>query len=145
MGRRSRNRSGQEERDPSPIANDPLDSLLFEPVSPATPFSPSPVPFDDLAEIQDRRLFHPDPDYVGTITGDAEIGEVYSPSVPRKTNKKHPLQTSMPRGVMAFSQPAHVAVCVRRQQRREVLHALRKTGRGGSARRRYNHNSKIRC
>lgn len=44
-----------------------------------------------------------------------------------------------------FAHPPGVAVCIRRKTRREVLHALRKTGRGGSKKRRYNWKSFVKC
>lgn len=143
MARRRRNRT--EQRDPSPIANDPLEALLFDPITPTPVFDPSPVPYNDLVEIEDRRFFHPDPTVANTIIGPADIFEDYPAPSYRPSPKSVPLPTRVPRGVMSFRGPEHVAVCVRRQARREVLHALRKTGRGGSARRRYNNNSKVRC
>lgn len=47
---------------------------------------------------------------------------------------------------LAFSIPRLVALCVRRKTRKEVLHALRKTG-GGSGRRRPRRNfwSNVKC
>lgn len=46
---------------------------------------------------------------------------------------------------MAFSQPSRVVLCLRRSIRKSVLHALKKTGRGGQRKPRYNLNSTIRC
>jgi len=48
---------------------------------------------------------------------------------------------------VGFSHPWQVIVCVRRKRRREVLHALRKTGRGGSKQRKPRRNfwSEVRC
>lgn len=44
-----------------------------------------------------------------------------------------------------FTNPKRAMVCVRRKVRRQVLHALKKTGKGAKARRKFNENSKIRC
>lgn len=46
---------------------------------------------------------------------------------------------------VGFAVPDRVAVCVRRQQRKEVIHALGKSGSGGSRRRRRNAWSNIDC
>lgn len=47
---------------------------------------------------------------------------------------------------IGFERPKRVLVCVRRQQRREVLHALGKAGRGGfSLKPRWSEYSYIRC
>lgn len=51
---------------------------------------------------------------------------------------------SPPAGV-SFAVPREVAVCVRRKQRREVLFAKRRTGKGARARRRRNAWSDISC
>lgn len=45
-----------------------------------------------------------------------------------------------------FSDPKRVAICVRRHTRREVLFALKKTGKGARAhKRKWNENSEVRC
>lgn len=49
---------------------------------------------------------------------------------------------------LQYAIPKRVAVCVRRKERREVLHALRVAGRSGSAfkpRRRTNSETRIKC
>lgn len=43
------------------------------------------------------------------------------------------------------AEPQALAVCVRRKERREVLHAFRLVGRGRGGGRRWNENSKIKC
>lgn len=42
-------------------------------------------------------------------------------------------------------EPNKVGICVRRRTRREVLHALKRTGKGSRARRHYTVNSEIHC
>lgn len=46
---------------------------------------------------------------------------------------------------MKFSLPKETTVCVRRGVRREVLHALKKTGKGSRSPRRYTSQSNIKC
>lgn len=100
------------------------------------------LPIDNRA-YEDRRQWHPDGDY--------RPARSYSRS-------RQQLKLSDPmddlrdvwqstRAVLAFSNPRDVLVCVRRKMRREVLHAFRKTGRGGGRKRppRYNWFSKIKC
>lgn len=115
------------------------------------PLSPSPDPLHDdirrdplgsLIDVEDRRLFNPDPVsevYHTTLAQVADIQESVAP-----VRKGAPLG-HMPRGVMSFVKPERVMVCVRRQQRREVLHAFRRVGRGTGRRRRRNDASNIRC
>lgn len=88
-------------------------------------------------EIEDRRQYHPDDDWrsprdvrgnsdhVLVVTGH-DRKRVVSPFV-------------------GFEVPQQVMVCVRRKQRREVLHALNKTGRGGQRRPRRGPYSDVRC
>lgn len=46
----------------------------------------------------------------------------------------------------AFDDPARVVICKRRQRRREIMFALKKTGKGsGAKKRRINERSKVRC
>lgn len=44
-----------------------------------------------------------------------------------------------------FRVPARVAVCVRRKQRKEVMFALKRTGRGAKSRKHFNPYSEVRC
>lgn len=46
---------------------------------------------------------------------------------------------------LAFALPKRVLVCVRRKQRREVLFAKKRTGRGSRSRKRFNVYSQVRC
>ncbi|QXP07907.1 MAG: hypothetical protein [Arizlama microvirus] len=46
---------------------------------------------------------------------------------------------------ISFQQPDQVLICVRRNQRKEVLHALRKTGQSGQKKPRFNEYSSISC
>lgn len=97
-----------------------------------------------LIEVEDRRNWHPQV----TNLMDAPVRSPRRARVPLKLakpvkrwGKPHRLSFS----ALQFSYPKSVAVCVRRKQRKEVLHALGKAGRGGMKRRKYNSLSKYRC
>lgn len=50
------------------------------------------------------------------------------------------------RSAISFSLPPALKVCARRQERKEVLHALNKTGKAGNQKRpRFTDNSLITC
>lgn len=54
------------------------------------------------------------------------------------------VRSSIPKAI-GFTEPKAVALCVRRHQRREVLHALKKTGRHGARHTRRNKWSDVSC
>lgn len=127
-----RNRPGQ--RDHSSIARPPLLPVV------------SPTRFERLAilEFEDRRRFRPDPFSL--------------PLSPRKDQRRIVERVSRPVGKankvarfgrdykLAFAVPRKVSLCVRRKQRREVMFAMRRTGKGARAvRRRRNQFSDVRC
>lgn len=99
----------------SPLLRDTLDDLLR-----------GPAP---LLSVSDGRTFDPTDYGRGTsqryrapvlLTGArpglvARPGKVWKPGPPVR---------------VGFASPSQVVTCVRRKQRREVLHALRKTGKG---------------
>lgn len=122
------------------------------------PLSVSPIRSPDLSrliEYEDRRQWHPE--------GENRPARSFSQSRHRLTvvdkNYRRQVQKnrdrfagvrrfpSQTRAAVVFKNPDRVLVCVRRNIRREVLHALNKTGRGkGKQRRpRYNVYSKISC
>lgn len=144
----------------SPIANDSsLSRLLTEPVRPTRPLvsvSPSTV---NLRELEDRRLFHPDPVRPARNLS-SEVHRLVAPEfVPKRAFKRDPRTGKMkayrinqPQAVFGrsgqvFQEAQRVLICIRRAMRVEVLHALKKTGRGGAKRRkpRRNEYSHIRC
>lgn len=131
-----------------------LDSLLAVPGPTAlVPLSPFDVSLDD------NRTFHPD--------GVFRTPSMLNPYEPEIDVYERPIKSPSPRvGGMrgqtrpfgrtaenrqglsqkvAFRNGDRVSVCVRRKQRKEVLHALRKTGRGSGRPRRYNRYSQVRC
>lgn len=98
--------------------------------------------------VSDRRAFHP-------------RGETAPLSSPRKSQRRvvekvvvsQPNRNKMGRAgkpahhyKVAFSVPRKVELCVRRQRRRQVLFAMRRTGKGSRAvRRRRNYWSGVSC
>lgn len=115
-----------------------------------------------LQEIEDRRTFHPsgvhrpirmistaapstltlrDRKYSKTA---AKFGRQWRSPLFRGLGAKLSSQT---KASLAHEMPERVIACVRRKQRKEVLHAQRKTGRSGriTRRRRRNETSKYRC
>ncbi|QXP44321.1 MAG: hypothetical protein [Arizlama microvirus] len=87
-----------------------------------------------LSEVEDRRTFHPG----GRVNR--------PPTSPRRRLVKINIKPTMHSPVVqSFHAPSHVAVCVRRKTRDEVLHALKKTGRGSGRPKRFNQFSKVKC
>lgn len=133
MGRRSRR------RDYTPQSTVP-DAFT----SPRTLTLPKVVqvrPVADLRQVEDRRTYHP----LGPMRPPkAWSGHSVTPVKPKTSNKK--FQRSLPFGLQ-FSAPKETLVCVRRKRRKEVLHAIRKTGKGAGRRRkpRRNFYSMIGC
>lgn len=95
----------------------------------------------DMGPIEDRRSYHPLDFFRPARTWS---GQDAPPSVPSKTPRNKP-RAFLARG-LSFSVPPEVLVCVRRKQRKEVLHAFKKVGRGrGGGRKRRNWWSNIGC
>lgn len=124
--------------------------------------APSPSSYSNnfLRQIEDRRTFHPLGPYrpARSFTTSRHLL-----TVPRFTNRNlgpprpyvnvnQPIRdiqrrsrsTALPHQI-GFERPDSVLVCVRRRQRREVLHALKKTGRAGQKRPRFTEYSTITC
>jgi len=99
-----------------------------------------PTPADYTA-IEDRRTYHP----LGFFRPARSFsGADAPPVVPAPTPRNKP-RASIARG-LKFPVPNEVLVCVRRKQRKEVLHALKKVGRGrGGGRKRRTWWSGISC
>lgn len=136
---RKRHRDGftrQDDRDLSPIANE-LDSLV-------RPFEPSAVR-STLTEVEDRRNFSFDPISPPRTIG-SRIARLEAVRQLPSRSGRPARPASFTRSGIKFAAPDYVIECVRRKQRKEVLHALRKVGRGrggGPKRRRF--FSDVRC
>lgn len=132
MARRSRNRT---ERDVSPIATTVLRPTLYSRVH---------DPVAHILGLRDARFF----------SFDSPFDDVSSPRRDQRfvvegrnvNSDKRNVQRSSPfSNYFKFAVPEKVTVCVRRKQRREVLFAKRKTGKGAKARRRRNYYTAIHC
>lgn len=123
-----RNRDRSEQRDSTHIAS----SLL----------RPTVIP-DLLSLIEDRRTFNPAEYYPkGTSKLSSEIG--IAPV--KRSGVKRGKNVAFQPDIFRFKMPEKVALCVRRKSRREVLFALRKTGKGSRmVKRRRNRYSEISC
>lgn len=129
MSRRSRRRDG------STIAR----ARALHPVLASVRLSP----LRPSLNLMDGRFFHFDPP-----ARSLSARPFHSQVVLRNRSRPHvdrmaflrrfPSQT---KAVIAFRSPRRVSVCVRRQERREVLHALGRSGRGAGYRR---HRAKYR-
>lgn len=153
MARRSR-RVSRRGRDVSFIANQRLPRVVSSPfvVEPGLErefdFRVTPAVVD-LRSIEDRRRWHPERALRPALSfsGLAARTDVL---VDRRPSRKaiaagfkfQPLQT---KAILGFREPDRVLVCVRRQARKEVLHALGKAGRGGGRRGRRGWSSGISC
>lgn len=125
MGRRSRRRRSEAGSNANLLGS--LADLLSRPLS------------VDLRPVEDRRTWHP-------------LGE----DRPTRTTSGHPTRPNMVAGATSpgrgrlpaqikFADPGRTVVCVRRHQRKEVLFALKKTGKGSRSPKRRNPNSEISC
>lgn len=123
-------------------ATNELDSLLglrplHRPVATAETFTPQ---VDDMREIEDRRLFNPDP----LKPARSIRGRGVSIQPKAETKRRKVVAWSNPQ--FAFKAPKATLVCLRRSIRKEVIHALKKAGkRGKGRRRRRNQFSDVRC
>lgn len=137
------------QRDNPSIARDTalLDSIL-EPVRHRPPLH-DPLfddPLDDLRVLEDRRTWHPSP-YTRpprALDGRRSVHFVH----PGTTLPARPLRAfgaPLSSRTVAFDHPRGVLVCVRRAQRRQVLFASRRTGRGSRSPRRRSTWSDVSC
>ena len=84
-----------------------------------------------LSDIEDRRQFHPLDD-IRPAKGLSRFGSMLHVSPVGDRAKARKVQRSGPE-TFKFNIPSGVAVCVRRQQRREVLFALKRSGKGSKS------------
>lgn len=139
MSRKRRNRS--EQRDNFPIAN-------FVAVRPNISYSrPSLVTFTPrvaLSQIEDRRTYHP-LDFFRPARSFNRSQHSLVVKQPAKNKDRFSGLRGLPTAIQFYA-PKKVLVCVRRQRRKEVIHALKKTGKGAAKRhRRRSYYSNIHC
>lgn len=142
MARRRRNPTGTEtpegERDTTAIA------------IPAGNASPDVTLGPLLAEIEDRRQFHPEQDQQPVRRLSRRPNELQARDRPTRSRLQRDrfgeTVRSQTKAIVGFADPARTVVCIRRKQRREVLHAKKQLKkRGGGGRRRTNWRSHISC
>lgn len=91
-----------------------------------------------LVAVEDRRLWRPSDRHPVTPRQKATV--TASPATRRSQGAARGLPE-----YLRFKAPTFVVACIRRKQRREVLHALRKTGRGPRRAARWSALSRVRC
>jgi hypothetical protein len=104
---------------------------------------------NNLTQYEDRRLWHPEGDYAPARSFSKtrhrlEVFPRISYSSGLSINKVQNLSRTTAHAI-GFSAPNKVLICVRRNIRKEVLHALNKTGKGGQNPPRRNSYSNIYC
>lgn len=161
MARRRRRSSNEtRERDTFDIAN----RRLFSDDNYNYPRTKAPRPPFELS-LEDRRFWHPEADYRPALVSPgkrARVVETFSPSVPVVSSESwaravpgKPSPSSRPRGGPTFGRPPRaqfqfvnpdrVAVCVRRERRREVMFAKKLTRKGAGGAKRRNWWSDVKC
>jgi hypothetical protein len=118
-------------RDDYSIATDPIFENSF---SRSVALPDLDTVWSTLNDVEDRRHFTPG------RSGSFQAASTRSRVTPTKTNLS--LTSSV---IEAFKAPRNVAICVRRKIRKQVLHALKKTGKGSSPPRRRNNWSNVKC
>lgn len=97
----------------------------------------------DLRMFEDMRVFHPD----GGLRAPRSITSFRPRLVVRAANrlqKQNTLRSPVPSAI-GFQVPKDVAKCVRRKERREVIHAKRLQKRGARGSKHFNLWSNVRC
>lgn len=139
--------SKRRRRDHSPIATDPVSRFL------------GPTPPPSYQTFTDARQYHPEAAYRPLLSFDGVPATITTEDRtnvrrPRRSDPRNPINraTSAGRLVFAETPPDRVRalspglpVCVRREQRREVLFAKGKGGSRHKRKVRRNPNSKIGC
>lgn len=92
-----------------------------------------------LIDVEDRRRYHPDRRFRRLRQVNAVVG---GNVIVGRSNRSNVVPSGL-----RFENPRKLIVCVRRNRRREILHALGRTGRGSrfNKRRRRNELSSISC
>lgn len=99
-----------------------------------------------LQEIEDRREFHPERADRPALSLFGRPHRLTEHKVVHRRARPVLLKrSSMPPQPIGFVNPQQVVVCVRRKQRKEVLFALGKTGRGARRKPRRTWRSEISC
>lgn len=130
MGKsKSRNRS--EERDPLGSLTDPV----------VAPLPHNPVLAHQLQEIADARVLPPE------VTQTMPAVDLFGTPAPITITQPVPSRPGLKRQApkVMFANPGETVVCVRRQARKEVLFAKKRTGRGARSKKHFNRHSRTHC
>lgn len=145
---RNRRRTRERSEETSDFSND-LKTLLRSPSQ--SPYVVQPLVHHTspssqvLSDIEDRRTWHPQAEQRPARSFDRPTHSLVVPRHPKNVNKSRAGASALPHQVQ-FDAPNKVLVCVRRAQRKQVLFALKKTGKGAKARKhRRSYYSDIRC
>lgn len=133
MARRRRDRSPVKVSLPSVVVSRRLP--MPRPVVLATVLRRSPPP-----GLGDRRLFHP----AGVLRPAAAVIRSARRLVPARKALPSRSRPTIPERI-GFAVPKKVMICVRRKQRREVIHAKRLQGKGAGSRKSRNLWSAVSC
>lgn len=98
-------------------------------------------PRSSLLPIDDRRSFDFEPASRPARLFTGSTAQITATPITKKTARA---QQRVPYQI-AFTAPKQTLVCIRRKRRKEVLHALNKTGRGGQKKPRRSPFSNTRC
>lgn len=94
----------------------------------------TPQPRVSLQEVEDRRLFHPLGRFAPpkTVAGTPARLTVKDrpPTAKQLASPFMRKVRSQTKAVLTFADPERTVMCIRRKERREVLHALGRTGSG---------------
>lgn len=101
-------------------------------------------PLDHTAEPS--VLHHSTPPLMRTVLGDRLAGTRQSPVVrSRASGRSRPVTPMQQVRLISPELTERAMVCARRSIRREVLFAIKGTGRGAKSKRKYSARSKVRC
>lgn len=103
-----------------------------------------------LTQIEDRRLWHPEGEFRPARMFNSPRHRLVEYGVrvrSARSSGSSVRSTRRLRPIVAFADPSNVLVCARREMRRQVMHAFRRTGRGGGPKKRptFSWYSRISC
>lgn len=107
-----------------------LNGPLIRPPIRLLPLPQNPYPQEVLPYVGDRRFYTPD------------VTTAPPRSVTRSASK---VVAGKQPAALSFSDPKFVGICARRQIRKEVLHALKRTRKGAGSKKHFNFWSKVGC
>lgn len=143
--------SSRRRRDAFAVANRrlPFSKAVFFGLGKSLLSSRSPAIFNSSfpsISFEDRRMWHPEGDYAPARSVFKSDARLTIPRKPGSSDDRYALRRMYyPSSQVAFAIPSRVAVCVRRHQRQEVLHALGKTGKVGQRSPKWGVYSSVSC